>query len=57
MGFFKNLLNKPTTDPKKQFKKLKKYCMQVLGMNEEDAEKKANEWLWSRDKKIDRIDD
>ena len=43
--------NKPVTDPEKQYKKLKKYCKQVLGMNEADAEKKAREWLDSVGKK------
>jgi hypothetical protein len=37
--------NKPVTDPEKQFKKLKKYCKQVLRLNDEEAEKKAREWL------------
>ncbi|UCH95009.1 MAG: hypothetical protein JSV88_32805 [Candidatus Aminicenantes bacterium] len=37
--------SKPVKDPEKQFKKLKKYCMQVLGYSKEDAEKKAREWL------------
>jgi len=43
--------NKPITDPEKQLKKLKKYCMQVLGMNKYDAEKKAREWLDNAGKK------
>jgi ABC-type histidine transport system ATPase subunit len=37
--------SKPITDPEKQLKKLRKYCMQVLGMSKPDAEKKAREWL------------
>lgn len=37
--------SKPIKDPEKQLKKLKKYCRQVLGLNKEDAEKKAKEWL------------
>ena len=43
--------NKPVKDPEKQYKKLKKYCKQVLGMSEADAEKKAREWLNSVGKK------
>jgi hypothetical protein len=47
--------SKPITDPEKQFKKLKKYCMQVLGMNKHDAEKKAKEWLENVDKKANSL--
>ena len=48
--------SKPITDPKKQFKKLKKYCTQVLGLSKEDAEKKAREWLDSMDKHLKKTD-
>ena len=43
--------SKPVKDPEKQFKKLKKYCKQVLGLSEEEAEKRAREWLNSVGKK------
>lgn len=42
---------KPEKDPVKQFKKLKKYCIQVLGLPKEEAEKKAREWLYGVGKK------
>lgn len=32
--------SKPVTDPEKQLKKLTKYCIQVLGLSKEEAEKK-----------------
>jgi len=43
--------NKTIKDPEKQYKKLKKYCKQVLGLNDEQAEAKAREWLNSVGKK------
>ncbi|MCK4764639.1 MAG: hypothetical protein KAW12_20745 [Candidatus Aminicenantes bacterium] len=46
---------KAAADPEKQYKKLKKYCKQVLQMNEEDAEKKAREWLNTVGKKLDHL--
>jgi hypothetical protein len=33
------------TEEEKQLKKLKKYCIQVLGLSKEEAEKKAQEFL------------
>ncbi len=48
MAFWKS---KPVKDPVKQYKKLKKYCKQVLGLSEEEAEKRAREWLNSIGKK------
>lgn len=48
--------SKPNNDPEKQFKKLRKYCIQVLGLNKEDAEKKAREWLNSVGKKAKSLE-
>jgi len=47
--------SKPITDPEKQLKKLRKYCVQVLGMNKHDAEKKAREWLNTVGKKANSL--
>ncbi len=40
--------NKPVTDPEKQLKKLKKYCMQVLGLSKEEAEKKIHTFYYTQ---------
>jgi len=45
MGFLKDWMNKPVTDPEKQLKKLTKYCREVMGLSKEEAEKKAQEML------------
>ena len=47
--------SKPITNPEKQLKKLRKYCIQVLGMNKHDAEKKAREWLNTVGKKANSL--
>jgi hypothetical protein len=50
--------NKKTEeDPEKQFKKLKKYCMQVMGLDKEAAEKKAREWLNSVGSEANKLKD
>lgn len=49
--------SKPITDPEKQLKKLTKYCIQVLGLNKEEAEKKAREMLKVADRAPIKLDD
>ncbi len=54
---FWNWNSKPVTDPEKQLKKLQKYCIQVLGLSKEEAEKKAKEWLNTSDRAPVNLDD
>ncbi len=45
MAFWDKWTSKKVEDPEKQVKKLKKYYMQVMGMDKEAAEEKARQWV------------